>query len=180
MSANTAATDSKKRKEVKGGRPSKELDSPDWRRLFCDKLLETKSRIEAASVTPYNYDEIYKKLNPNYAEYDKDFAEMVHLAEMRQVARAEQVIWEALELEPSHRNKAWIAKEILKVRASDRWSDKLNVSVEHKGVVKFELNRQRVLSELAQEQVAQLSGAQKALAAGDLEVIDVEEISENE
>lgn len=174
-------TDSKGRSDFKGGRPTKEVEDPDWRARFCEVLLATKSRLTAAEATPYNYDTIYKMLNENYSEYDKHFAEMVHLTEMRFVARAEQVFWEALEQEPSPRNRGWLAKEALKVLDRKRWSDKLDVSIEHKGVIKFEANRQRMLAELAEEQMVALEPARKALSDGKsdyIEVTDVEEVKE--
>lgn len=171
-------TDSKKRSEFNGGRPSKELDAPDWRMQYCERLAETKNRSTASDATPYSYDEIYKKLNPKYSEYDKDFAEMVHAVEMRFLANAEEIMYTAMDHEPSWRNKAWIAKEILKVRDRDRWSDKLDISVEHKGVVRFEANRQKMLAELAEEQFSTLPPARKALGSGEADYIEAEVVRE--
>ena len=171
-------TDSKKRTTFNGGRPSKEMEDPDWRTTFCEVLMATKSRLTAAESTPYSYDTIYKMLNENYSEFDKNFAEMVHLTEMRFVARAEQVFWEALEQEPSPRNRGWLAKEALKVLDRKRWSDKLDVSVEHKGVVRFEANRQKLIAELAEEQYSALPAARKALPSGESEYIEAEVVQE--
>lgn len=172
--------DPKKRQTMSGGRAPMDADPEhaDWRAKYCEKLLETKNRATACEATPYNYDTIYKKLNPKYSEYDQEFFDMVHAVEMKLLAYAEEIMYTALDNEPSWRNKAWIAKEVLKVRDRERWSDKLDISIEHKGVVKFEANRQRMLAELAQEQVAQLKPAQKALESGQMDYVDVELLGE--
>lgn len=131
LEKNREATDSKKRKKVSGGRPRNDTgENADFRLRFCEKLLETKSRNKAALVTPYTPEQIYQMLNENYTSYDKEFAEMVHFTEMRLVAWAEEEIWTALEEAQHPKDRAWIAKEILKVRDRKRWGDKLDVSVQ--------------------------------------------------
>jgi len=130
LESNRKNTDSKKRSTVKGGRPKKEnASNADWRVKFCEKLLETKSRVEASTVTPYSPDEIYQMLNEGYTSYDPKFAEMVHFVEMRFVAWAEEEMWLSLADAQHPKDRAWIAKEILKVRDRNRWGDKLDVSV---------------------------------------------------
>lgn len=128
---NRARTDSKKREHPSGGRPRLDQDPEhhDWQLRFCEELLNTKSRKKASLVTPYDEDTIYRMLHEKYKEYDANFAEMVHLVEMRMVARAEEIIWKAMEDATSPKDRAWIAKEILKVRERGKWGDKLDVSV---------------------------------------------------
>lgn len=128
---NQKKTDPKKREIIKGGRPKKETpDNSDWRPKYCSELLKTKSRNEASKVTPYTPEEIYQMLNEKYTSYDKNFSEMVHLTEMRMVAWAEEEIWAALGDAQHPKDRAWIAKEILKVRDRLRWGDKLDVNVQ--------------------------------------------------
>lgn len=143
-------TDSKSRKTVAGGRPKKDKEETlaDWRVNYCNEILKSKSRVKAASVTPYTYEEIYQMLNDKYSSYDKDFAEMVHLTEMKLIGWAEEEIWLALNDATSPKDRAWIAKEILKVRDRQRWGDKLDVNVQSTHTHKMEIDRGKLLLEL--------------------------------
>lgn len=132
------------------GRPSLEKEQPDWRLAFCEAYLRTKSRVKAAEATPYAYDSILKKLDPNKTEYDKLFVDMLAQTEARLLDRAEQLVYESLELEPSHRNKAWIALQLLRVRDRARFGDKLDIKFE--GTMRHEIDRGKVLNELASSQ----------------------------
>jgi hypothetical protein len=152
------------------GRPSLETEDPEWRLKFCEEYLKTKSRVKAAEVTPYAYSSIMRKMDPNKTEYDRTFTEMVAQTEARLLDRAEQILHESLELEPSHRNKAWIAKEILKARDRQRWGDKVDVHVA--GTVQHTLDRGRALSELAERQEKFFEKTRPQLEANT--VIDVE------
>jgi hypothetical protein len=173
---NRQATDSKKRKNITGGRPSKDSspENSDWRLRYCEELLKTKSRIKSSLVTPYSADEIYQRLNDKYTSYDKDFAEMVHLTEMQLVAWAEEEIWNALEDAQHPKDRAWIAKEILKVRDRPRWGDKLDVNVQSKHTHTHILDRGKVLAELEADRREYFEIAeQKRLDVG---IVDVEVI----
>lgn len=154
LEAHRIRTDSKKRKTVSGGRPRKDQDPEhhDWRVKFCEELLRTKSRSKAALVTPYSHDEVYMMLHEKYSTYDKDFAEMVHLTEMKMVAWAEETMWTSLDEAKNPKDKAWIAKEILKVRDRPRWGDKLDVSVNATVNHLLPEQRQKLLAELAEDQ----------------------------
>ena len=174
---NTKATDSKNRDSIGGGRPRKDADPEfaNWRYDFCEALLSTKSRVKAADVTPYKYEDLHKMLNENYKEFDKAFADMVHLAEMKLVAYAEEVMWTSLDKAESPKDQAWIAERILKARDRSRWGDKIQVDVG--GTVKFELNRTKLLGELAADQQRFFDKHnQKQIASG--EVLEAEVISE--
>lgn len=181
---NTKATDSKKRTTISGGRKPKDLDPEDhsWRYTYCEVLLAEKgNRNKAALVTPYSPDEIYKKLNERYTEYDREFADMVHLTEMQLVAWAESEIWSALEDATTPKDRAWIAKEILKVRDRARWGDKLALevtgSVQHQHML--QQNKEALLIE-ASKDLTKLFGKKEPLAlpepqqAIDVEVVHVE------
>ena len=179
---NTVATDSKKRVSIGGGRPSKEvtMDQPDWRVAFCEELIKTKSRKKACLVTPYNQDEIYKKLHERYTEFDQRFADMVHLAEMQLVAWAEEVIWQSLGDATTPKDRAWIAKEILKVRDRPRWGDKLDIAMTGTITHKSEVDRRHLLLE-ASKDIAKLFDIKPKpalLEAG--AVIDAEDVTEDE
>ena len=175
---NTVATDSKKRSAITGGRPAKE-DSPenhDWKFEYCQELLKTKSKKKACLVTPYDQDEIYKRLNEKYTEYDRDFAEMVHLTEMQMVAWAEEVIWTALGEETKPKDRAWIAKEILKVRDRPRWGDKLDINMSGSITHKTEETKRVILLE-ASEDIKKLFDVKPVvplLESGN--IVDVEEV----
>lgn len=147
-------TDSKKRTKMSGGRPRKDKDPEhhDWRVKFCEELLRTKSRSQASLVTPYSEDEIYMMLNEKYSSFDTKFAEMVHLVEMRMVAWAESEIWTSLEQAKTPKDKAWIAKEILKVRDRQRWGDKLDVNVSGSIQHRLPEQRARLMIELVGDQ----------------------------
>lgn len=177
---NSKATDPQKRETYGGGRPSKdsEPEFADWRSLFCQELLRTSSRVLASEVTPYKYEEIHKKLNDNYAEYDKQFAEMVHLTEMRQLAEAEQTIWTSLREAQSPKDKAWIAERILKARDRMRWGDKLDVNVGGTIINRFEVNKQKLLAELSADQQRFFDKhPTKQLEAGDIvDAVVVEDV----
>ncbi len=170
----TLRTDSKKRTEIKGGRPRNDAaeEHADWRIKYCEALLATKSRVRAAEVTPYTYESIYMMLNEKYSAFDKEFSEMVHQTEMRLVAWAEEVMWNSLGEATSPKDKAWIAKEILKVRDRPRWGDKLDIGVAGSVVPQHILDRGKILAELAAEQQTYLPAERKALPA----VIDAEPI----
>lgn len=171
------ATDSKKRTEIKGGRPRNDEgeEHADWRIKYCEALLATKSRVRAAEVTPYPYETIYMMLNEKYSSYDKDFTEMVHQTEMRLVAWAEEVMWNSLGEATTPKDRAWIAKEILKVRDRPRWGDKLDIGVAGSVVHQHVLDRGKILAELAAEQQTFMPPPRKALQAViDVEAVDVE------
>lgn len=175
---NTVATDSKKRTSITGGRPSKESlpENHDWKLAYCEELLKTKSKKKACLVTPYDQDEIYKRLNEKYTEYDAKFAEMVHLTEMQMVAWAEEVIWTALGEETKPKDRAWIAKEILKVRDRPRWGDKLDISMSGSITHKTEETKRVILLE-ASEDIKKLFDVKPAvplLESGN--IVDVEEV----
>lgn len=173
---NTIATDSKRRSSIGGGRPAKEEQHPDWKVAYCLELLKTKSKKAACLVTPYNQDEIYKRLNEKYTEYDQQFAEMVHLAEMQLVAWAEEVIWTSLGEATSPKDRAWIAKEILKVRDRPRWGDKLDINMSGTITHRTETDR-KVLLLKASEDISKLFDVKPSvplLESG--EVIDAEEV----
>ncbi len=147
-------TDSKNRTEIRGGRPRNDApeEFADWRTKYCEALLATKSRVKAAEVTPYSYEQIYQMLNEKYASFDQNFSEMVHQTEMRLVAWAEEVIWTSLEEANTPKDRAWIAKEILKVRDRQRWGDKLDIGVTGSIAHQHMLDRGAVLKQLAAEQ----------------------------
>ena len=132
------------------GRPSLEKEQPDWRLAFCEEYLKTKSRLAASKVTPYAYDSILKKMDPNKTDYDPVFVDMVAQTESKLLDRAEQIMYESLELEPIHRNKAWIASAILKARDRQRWGDKVDIKIE--GTMRHTLDRGRTMNELAASQ----------------------------
>jgi hypothetical protein len=167
-------TDGQKRVNPSGGRQRKDSDPKhsDWRIKFCDELLKTRSRNRAASVTPYSPEEIYMMLNEKYSTYDRDFCDMVHLTEMRMVAWAEEVMWNSLDDAKNPKDKAWIAKEILKVRDRPRWGDKLDIAVG--GTIQHILPEQRrqMLIELEGDQRNAFKDTPKELPAG--EIIEVE------
>lgn len=175
---NTIATDSKKRSSIGGGRPSKEEqeEAHDWRVDYCLELLKTKSKKKACLVTPYNQDEIYKRLNEKYTEYDQQFAEMVHLAEMQLVAWAEEVIWTSLGEATTAKDRAWIAKEILKVRDRPRWGDKLDISMTGTITHRAESDRRTLLLKASEDinKLFEVKPEVPMLPAG--EVIDAEEV----
>lgn len=171
-------TDTKKRVNPSGGRPRKDMkpEHADWRVKFCEELLRTKSRNKAAAVTPYSPEEIYMRLNNKYSSYDKEFADMVHLTEMRMVAWAEELMWTSLDMAQNPKDKAWIAKEILKVRDRPRWGDRLDIEVA--GTVQHILpeERRKMLIELESDQRNYFKESPKQLASG--EVIEVEVVRE--
>jgi hypothetical protein len=179
LEENRLRTDSKKRINPSGGRPRN--DEPeehhDFRFKFCEELLKTKSRNKASLATPYSPEQIYQMLNENYSTYDKEFAEMVHLTEMRMVAWAEEVMWESLNDATNPKDKAWIAKEILKVRDRPRWGDKLDVQVGGTIIHRLPEQRMKLLKELEADQRLSLQALdQKRLSAG--ETIDVEVVQD--
>lgn len=158
-----------------GGRPSLELEVPDWRRLYCEEYIKTKSRVQASAVTPYTYEVIRKKLEPSKSEYDPIFVEMLAEAESKLLDRAEQIIHESLDKEESPRNRAWIALNLLKVRDRARFGDKVDISVT--GTVQHTLDRGRVLAQLADSQRAFLERQRETLALPEGETIEAEVIS---
>lgn len=175
--AHRLRTDSKKRTTIKGGRPKKDADPDhaDFRVAYCEALLNTKSRVKACEATPYDYNQIYQMLNEKYSSYDAEFAEMVHKTEARLVAWAEETIWNALEDETKPKDKAWIAKEILKVRDRDRWGDKLQMDVHAQVQHRMVLDRGRMLAELAEEQKRFFANVPTtALPAGEEIVVEAE------
>lgn len=175
---NTLATDSKKRKSIAGGRPKADSRPEDhgWRVAYCDALLAHKgNRNRAAEVTPYSADEIYKKLNERYTEYDREFAELVHLTEMRLVAWAEGEIWAALDEATSAKDKAWIAKEILKVRDRQRWGDKLDINMSGNITHTAKVDKEALLLE-ASKDLKLLLAPKEPLALPE-PVIDVEVVN---
>lgn len=177
---NTLATDSKKRKAIGGGRPKADVapENHSWRTDFCEALLVHKSRTKAALVTPYTPETIYKMLNERYTEYDREFAEMVHLAEMRLVAWAEETIWAALDEATLPKDKAWIAKEILKVRDRQRWGDKLDINMTGHVTHTAQVNKEALLLEASKEISGFLAAPKevKALPQGD--VVDAEVVND--
>src|SRR5690606_25154381 len=78
-------------------RPSLELKDPDWRQRYVERYLATRSRVEAATATPYTWEAIRKKLEPAKSEYDPVFVDMLAAAESRLLDRAETIIHAALE-----------------------------------------------------------------------------------
>lgn len=163
----------------RGGRPRKD-DSPelaDWRRLYCEEYSRTHSRNAAALVTPYKPDEIYRMLSTKYKEYDKDLAEMVHMVDLAFVARAAEIGWTGLEeisQSGNAKDKVWAAVQLLKHAPGSEWNPKLNVEVSGTVVNKFEINRQRLIGELVEDQRQRFNMPNKQLEAG---VVDVEEVS---
>lgn len=156
---------------VGAGRPTLETEDPDWRLKFCEEYLKTKSRVRAAEITPYAYDSILRKMDPERTEYDKVFTDMVLQTEARLLDRAEQLVYESMELEPSHRNKAWIALQLLRVRDRKRYGDKLEVSVG--GSIKHSLDGSRLLSQLAEAQEKFLDRARLQIGSGELVEVEV-------
>lgn len=175
---NTVATDSKKRTQIKGGRPSNEevTEQYDWRVDYCNELLSTKSRKKACLVTPYTQDEIYKRLNEKYSEYDQQFSEMVHLSEMQLVAWAEELMWESLGEAKTAKDKAWIAKEILKVRDRPRWGDKLDISMTGTITHKSEESRRHLLLEASRDIAALFEVKPEVPLLPSGEIIEAEEM----
>lgn len=179
---NTVATDSKRRKSISGGRPAKEdsVENFDWKLAYCDELRKTRSKKKACLVTPYDEGEIYKRLNEKYTEYDQVFAEMVHLTEMEMVSWAEELMWESLGEATTPKDKAWIAKEILKVRDRVRWGDKLDINMSGSITHKSEETK-RVLLLKASEDIERLFAVKPEvplLPAGD--IVDAEEVDEED
>lgn len=149
---NQQKTDPKKRNAIKGGRPKNDEaeEHADWRVKYCEELLKSKSRNKAALVTPYSPEQIYQKLNEKYTDYDAAFTEMVHLTEMRMVAWAEEEMWASLGDAEHPKDRAWIAKEILKVRDRLRWGDKLDVNVQATHTHQL-IDRGKLLGQLEEE-----------------------------
>lgn len=154
-----------------GGRPSKEGEEPDWRRSFCEEYLMTRSRAKATEATPYAYETIVKKLDPNRPEFDQVFYDLYMAAESRLLDNAERIMWEALDQEPSWRNKAWIAKETLRSLDRRRWGDRMDVKVE--GSVQHVLQRGKIVGELVDEQRKFLERQRLELTSGDEIVAEV-------
>ena len=178
LEKNRIKTDPKKRTKVSGGRPRKDKGADvDFRVKYCEELLKTKSRNKAAMVTPYSPEEIYQMLNENYSSYDRAFAEMVHFTEMRLVAWAEEVIWESLNDAKFPKDRAWIAKEILKVRDRQRWGDKLDVSVTATHTHRHKLDPGTTLKLLEEDRSKYFQGLRLELPANviDAEVVDDEQ-----
>ena len=160
----------------KGGRPSLEAQDPDWRQKYIEAYLVTKSRVAAAEATPYSWESIRKRLEPSKSEYDPVFAEMLAAAESRLLDRAEVVVYDALDKETIHRNRAWIALQLLKVRDRARYGDKLDVNVS--GTVQHQLNRGDVLAQLADSQQAFLEKNRESLALPAGEMVDAEVVED--
>jgi len=162
---------------VGGGRQSLELQDPEWRQRYIEEYLRTKSRVKAAAVTPYSWESIRKKLEPHKSEYDPVFVEMLSAAESKLLDRAEEVIYEALEdPKESSRNRAWTAFQLLKVRDRQRYGDKIDISVT--GSVQHQLDRGRVLAQLADSQQEFLDKQKETLALTEGEPVDAEVVDE--
>lgn len=153
-----------KRKEAQGrtqevsGRKKKDanLEHMDWKDKFCRELVACKgNREKAAAVTPYTPDTIYRMLNDNYSEYDKDFAEKVHIYEMRLSSVAEEAVWDALDQSMQGndpRTTAWIGLNILKVRDKKRWGDELRVKADVKHEHTWTVKRENMINVLVADQ----------------------------
>lgn len=171
----------------RAGRPRKETLDPllaDWRLKFCEDLFATANRARAADNSPFEYPHILAMLDPNKAEYDKDFADMVHEVELRICSEMEGGIWSAYK-EASGRDKAWIARQWLERRSPERWASQSKLQVsgkvehEHKGVLKVELSRDERLALLAADQEKYFQAyTPKALPEGEVVEAEVVEPSQ--
>lgn len=160
------------------GRKSKEGENPDWRRLYCEEYIRTKSRVQAAVVTPYEWESIKCKLDADKSEYDPVFAGMVLEAESRLLDRAEQIMHEALEQESSWRNKAWIANLMLRARDRHRWSEKVDININAN--VRHSLDRGKVLAQLADTQQEFLERQRESLALPSGDYVEAEVVESDD
>lgn len=161
----------RKRKDVKEG-------NTDWRLHYVSEYLRTNSRDKAADVTPYSAEIITKMLNPNNTEYDKLLFEMMEVAEQRQVNKAAEVAFnamdEAVKTGASVKDKAYIALGILKTH-NKGWQQQQKIEMNVTGSVKFELDRGRIVGELLAEQQRYFANTRPlALTSG--AVIEAEEV----
>lgn len=152
------------------GRPRKEQLDPslaDWRQKFCTDLFEGRSRLKAAQGSPHSYEYIYKMLNERYPEYDKHFAELVHVTEMRMCASIEDDYVASIDAMPHGFQKAIAADKFLSKRDPSRWSDRIEMrhsgTVQHNHTHKAIGTREERLLELASQQQAFLQTQERQL-----------------
>lgn len=158
------------------GRTSLEMQDPDWRQRYIEEYLKTRSRVKAADVTPYTWETIRKKLEPHKSEFDPVLVDMLSAAESRLLDRAEELIYSALEDETAPRNRAWIAQQILRARDRHRWSEKVDISIT--GSITHQLDRGKVLAQLADSQREFLESQKESLALSEGTPIDAELVPE--
>jgi len=161
----------RKRNDVKAG-------NTDWRMAYVEEYLRTNSRDKAALVTPYTPEHITSMLNQNRTEFDKLLFEMMEVAEQRQVNKAAEVAFnamdEAVTTGASVKDKAYIALGILKTH-NKGWQQQQKIDVNVSGSVKFELDRGRIIGELLADQQRYFANTRPlALSSGD--VVDAEEV----
>lgn len=150
------------------------MESEDWREVYAERYFVTKSKYEASRVSPYSYMEILDMLSPGHKSYDPYLASLVKNVEERIVDRAEQILYLSIEEEASPKNRAWIAKEILRSRAPKRWGEsvRVNISVERAPIAQLAAQQSEFLlaaSSAKDRQPAELPGE-----TIDAEVVDPE------
>lgn len=156
----------------------------DWRLKFCEDLFATGTRLAAAEKSPYSYDHIYQMMTEKYPQYDREFAEMVHLVEMRMCAMAEGLFFQALTSDDNApKDRAWIASRWLERRDPARWGRQVEMfhtgTVEHKHTVEIKSREER-LAALLEDQLHYLEKAAPHLLPAHQESISVDLAIEGE
>lgn len=169
------------RDQLVRGRKKKDanLEHMDWKEKFCRELIRCKgNREKAAAVTPYTPDTIYRMLNENYSEYDKDFSEQVHIYEMRLASVAEEAVWNALDQSmqlDDPRTTAWIGLNILKARDRKRWGDELRVKADVKHEHTWTIKRENMINVLVADQQKFFESKGLCLPSGEKNVIELKQ-----
>jgi hypothetical protein len=150
---NVVAMDNRKGPAKGRKRADEDPGEGDWRLAYVTEYLATNSREKASLKTPYTAATLTKMMQQGRTEYDKQFAEMVEIAEQQLVNKASEVVFNALDeavnQQATPKDKAYIALGILKTH-SKGWQQKMELNVT--GSVKFEIERGRVIGELIADQ----------------------------
>lgn len=158
----------------------------DWKKKFGADLFESGSRLIAAEKSPYKWEMIVKKLDPNDHEFDAELFDIVKVAELRICSEMESGFLESYRAVAPGKDKAWISRQWLERRDPKRWGRQVEMivsgNVKHEHTHILEKPREVRLLELAQDQ-AKFFGKdspQKALESGrsDDRVIDAEVIED--
>lgn len=124
----------------KGDRP----ENADWRVNFCEELLISCNRADAAAKTPYSLRQIQNMLSPKSDQYDEHFARMVEEVDQKIISEMEGGIVQAFREAPEPRDRAWIARSYLERRDPTRWSKQVELihsgEVQHKHEITGKVN----------------------------------------
>lgn len=79
-----------------GGRPKLDAEDPEWKQRFCEAYIKFRNPKKAASVTPYSFSTIMRKMDRDDSSYDEELAKMFKLAQLDLAADTEEIAMNAV------------------------------------------------------------------------------------